>query len=180
MPRTKDHFIKVELRLMHDPRFLVLSEVDRYRFIGLILLAKQTDNRIPKNFLLIKTFLRTECDASEIEATIECIKQQFPKFRSTKHYYYFKDFPERYTKVHERYTKSTGGDSYRGKEEEEEEEDPLTPLKGGTPPKAADRKTRKAIRELQDHIAGLKGEGANRRAIELAEERLATLKGEPK
>lgn len=92
----REEFIQVELRLWHDPRFLTLSAENRYCYLGLIAFAKGTNNKIPKNCTSIRTFLRLDCTDAEMQMRLDCIKRAFPKFRSTKHYYFFDGYGERY------------------------------------------------------------------------------------
>lgn len=106
MPYTNIVFVKLEKRLLNDHRWFMMSESAQLIYIKLILLAAETNNKIPKNNPNMRIFapdmrfenkalrqaLRSKLDPSEFNKCIEEIKNNFPKFLSNKHYYYFKDF----------------------------------------------------------------------------------------
>ena len=58
MPRTRHEFVKLEIRLMNDPRFFMLSEYDQLLYIKLLCLAKQTRNHIRKDWRAIGEYAR--------------------------------------------------------------------------------------------------------------------------
>ena len=123
MPRSKHEFIKIEMRLFNDPRFLELDDFEKLTYIHLIALAKQTKNKITKKLPLIKVYLRSERKASEIKVTVERIKRIFPNFRSNKHFYYFTSYDERYAYGTPKGNGDMGVDEEKEKEKEKDEED---------------------------------------------------------
>lgn len=51
-------WVKLYYALLDDPEFFLLSECDRYRYIGLILVASRCNNRVKNNKSYLKAMLR--------------------------------------------------------------------------------------------------------------------------
>jgi len=92
MPYKNIHWIKLEKRLLNDYRFYSLSSSAQLNYIKFLMLAAETNNKIPKNLGLIKQSLRSDQDESEIESNIQEIKSNFPKFKENKHFYFFREW----------------------------------------------------------------------------------------
>jgi len=92
MPYRNIVFVKLEKRLLNDPRWYMLSEAAQLNFIRFMLLAAETYNRIPKNLEAIRKAFKTEQDLTTLEKTIKEIRDNFPKFKENKKLYYFADF----------------------------------------------------------------------------------------
>jgi len=58
MARIKREFIQLDQRLFNDPRFYMLTGFEQLVYIKLISMAKQTDNKIPKDFKAIALYMR--------------------------------------------------------------------------------------------------------------------------
>lgn len=92
MPYKNIVFAKLEKRLFHDHRWYMMSETAQLNYIRFILFAAETYNKIPKNLEAIKKSFKTDQDLETIERTIREIKENFPKFKENKHFYYFDEF----------------------------------------------------------------------------------------
>lgn len=95
MPFTNIHWIKLERRLLNDYRFYSMDEGAQLIFMKLLMLAAETNNKIPKNYALIKSSLRSHQTESKIEEHIKEIKKSFPKFKENKSFYFFREWSNR-------------------------------------------------------------------------------------
>ena len=95
MPYKNIVFVKLEKRILNDPRWYMLGESAQLNFVKLMLFAAETYNKIPKNILAIKKAFKSDQEPYKIEETIKEIKKAFPKFKEGKHYYYFQGFSEK-------------------------------------------------------------------------------------
>ena len=114
MPITLREFQKVEIRILDDHRFFTLSDFDQLLYLKLLLVAKKTGNKIPKNPSIIRALLRCSGADSDIESGLIRIKENFPKFNENKYFWYFDDLPSRAFK--------NGTDRDRDKDREKEGE----------------------------------------------------------
>jgi hypothetical protein len=92
MPYKNIHFAKLEKRLLNDPRFYMMSERSQLNYLRFIMLACEMYNKVTKNIEALRLAFKTHQKASEILESIEEIKANFPKFKSNKNFYYFKEF----------------------------------------------------------------------------------------
>lgn len=95
MPYKNIVFVKLEKRLLNDPRWYMMGEISQLNFIRFILLAAETYNKIPKNLVAIKKAFKTDQDLKILEASIEEIRLNFPKLKQNKDFYYFDKFNEK-------------------------------------------------------------------------------------
>ena len=95
MPRISREFIKLEVRLIDDHRFFSLSETEQLIYLKLLVIAKKTNNKIPKNWDVLKACLRTTRTSTEIKVVLKRLKRTFPKFKQTKYFWFFDGFIER-------------------------------------------------------------------------------------
>jgi len=95
MPYANIHWIKLEKRLLNDYRFYTLSEESQLIFLKLLMLAAETNNKIPKNNGVIKNALRSKQSETKIEECINEIKINFPKFKENKGFYFFREWSNR-------------------------------------------------------------------------------------
>lgn len=99
MPYRNIHWIKLEKRLLNDHRFYTLSANGQRIYVKLLMLAGQTNNKVPKNHSILASSLREPLEPIEIGKCLEEIKGNFPKFKETKHYYHFIGFSSRHNQV---------------------------------------------------------------------------------
>lgn len=95
MPYKNIQWIKLEKRLLNDYRFYTLSEEAQLIYLKFLMLAAETNNKIPKNNGVIKTALRTHLSENKIQECIEEIKKNFPKFKENKGFYFFREWANR-------------------------------------------------------------------------------------
>lgn len=96
MSNVTHEFVKVETRLLNDPRFFTLPEQDQLIWLKILMLCKMNQGRIPSQTTTFCALLRTNRDANDIDLTIERLKAAFPKFKSTKHFHYVQGFQKRH------------------------------------------------------------------------------------
>lgn len=121
MPYKNIVFAKLEKRLFHDHRWYMMSEKAQLNYIRFILFAAETYNKIPKNLDAIRRAFKTDQDLADIKSTIKEIKNNFPKFKENKHFYYFDGFDEKTNYIPER--ANLGKSQVSPKEGTDKEED---------------------------------------------------------
>ncbi len=94
MPYRRIHWIKLEIRLLNDPRFFTMSEKSQLIYIKILLLCGQFKNLLPRSYPVLKELLRTSYTEKELNDIIKEIRDNFPKLLSKKDYYYIKGFKE--------------------------------------------------------------------------------------
>jgi hypothetical protein len=85
-------FIKLERRLLNDYRWYQMSFYAQLLYVKLILFAAETYNKIPKVIPLLMSALRMELEIGQFKCALEEVIENFPKFKSNKHFYYFEEF----------------------------------------------------------------------------------------
>lgn len=101
MARFSNEFIKVELRLLDDHRFFELSELEQLMYLKLLVIAKKTENHIPKKYTTLKGLLRSNRSETELHSVLTRLKESFPKFNENKYFWYFRGLKERMHKKYE-------------------------------------------------------------------------------
>ena len=89
------HWIKLEKRLLNDYRFYTMSEDAQLIYVKLLMLAADTGNRMVRSGQVLRQALRCTLQPTQLQECINEIRVNFPKFRSNRYYYYFKDFDNR-------------------------------------------------------------------------------------
>jgi len=79
MSYTNIVFVKLEKRLLNDPRWWTLSEPAQLIYIKLILLAAETYNKIPKNDEILRQALRSRLELQRFRECLVC-KSKFRIF----------------------------------------------------------------------------------------------------
>ena len=95
MPYKTIHWVKLEKRLLNDHRFYTMNEESQLIYVKFLMLAAETNNKIPKNNGIVKIALRSCLSSEKIKKCIEEIKTNFPKFKEHKDFYYFKEWGNR-------------------------------------------------------------------------------------
>lgn len=96
------------MRLFNDPRFFMLTEFERLTYIFLIALAKQTRNRIRKDWRAIGVYMRSNRSPTEVKSAVNRLLSGFDNLHQDKYNLWFSGWDERY--------------DYCGVEEEKEKE----------------------------------------------------------
>lgn len=91
MPYANIHYVKVELRLLNDPRFFTMSDQAQLIYVKLIILCASLNNKVPRKYELLKEHLRTKHSEDELGKLMEEVKSHFPKVLAHKEFYYIKD-----------------------------------------------------------------------------------------
>lgn len=92
MPYKNIVFVKLEKRLLNDPRWWTISEGAQLIYVKLILLAAETYNKIPLNEIVLRDALRSRISIDCFKKCLEEVEKSFPKLRKNKHFRYFAEF----------------------------------------------------------------------------------------
>jgi len=92
-------WIKLEKRLLNDYRFYTMSANSQLFYVKLLLLSAHTTNKIPKSTLILASLTRSALPLVEIDRCIKEIKLNFPKFRESANYYYFRGWQTKHNWV---------------------------------------------------------------------------------
>ena len=92
MPYKNIVFVKLEKRLLNDPRWWTMSDEAQLIYVKLILLAAETYNKIPLNDNVLREALRSRLELKSFQKCLKEIEQNFPKLRKNKHFRYFGEF----------------------------------------------------------------------------------------
>lgn len=85
-------WIKLEKRLLNDYRFYSMSEDSQLLYVKLLLLSAETTNKIPKDTQIIRSLTRSSLTNIEMGISLKEIQKNFPKFKSTRGFYYFQEW----------------------------------------------------------------------------------------
>lgn len=96
MARSRYEFIKIELRLFSNFKFLMWNDFTQNFYIKLIALAKQNNNKVKKDWSAIKAWLRSERSPRDIEETFERIVSDMKNIGQNRWEFWFLDWDERY------------------------------------------------------------------------------------
>jgi len=97
MPYRTLHWVKLELRLLDDHRFFLMTEKAQLTFLKLLILCGKCQNKVPKMPSALRTLLRVSYTDQELLGVMDEIKKNFPKVLENNGFYKIKDFSE---KVH--------------------------------------------------------------------------------
>ena len=89
MARLSREFVKLETRIINDYRFFTMSEFEQLVYIKLLSISRSTSNQIPKKTGVLCELLRTKRSVTEVKSAVKRIKDNFPKFKENKYFYYF-------------------------------------------------------------------------------------------
>ena len=93
MPYTNIHWIKLQLELLNDKRFIFdCNEEQRLLFLGLLLLAGVTKNMTPDDENFLKNRLNLSLEPQKIRKNLDFLLQKFPKTVSVDGYIKFRNF----------------------------------------------------------------------------------------
>ncbi len=105
MPYSNIHWIKLQLEILNDKRFIFDCDNDqKWFYIGLLLLAGSTNNQIPDDENFLKNRLNLPENSSKIRENIAFLLKTFPKMISKNGVIKFKNF----NKLHNRLGNSEG------------------------------------------------------------------------
>lgn len=108
MARSRYEFIKIELRLFSNFKFLMWDDFTQNFYIKLIALAKQNNNKVKKDWSAINAWLRGDRQSRDgqethkrsprdIKETFERIVRDMGNIGQNRWEFWFKDWDERYS-----------------------------------------------------------------------------------
>ena len=121
MARLSREFVKLETRLLNDPRFFEMTERGKLVYILLLALARSFDNKITRRLPTLKALLRVKWSEDDISLVIKEIREHFPNFKSNKYFYYFTGYEERL--LGKKLNSPISKNNYCVDEDEDEDED---------------------------------------------------------
>ena len=92
MPYKNIVFVKLEKRLLNDPRWWTMSDNAQLIYIKLMLLAAETYNKMPLSDSILSQAIRTSSNSKEFQRAYNEIVLNFPKLKTGKHFRYFDEF----------------------------------------------------------------------------------------
>lgn len=92
MPYKNIVFVKLEKRLLNDPRWWTMSTYSQLIYIKLMLLAAETYNKIPLNEVVLIKSMRLSLGLNKFRNYLNEILVNFPKLKKNKHFMYFDEF----------------------------------------------------------------------------------------
>jgi hypothetical protein len=104
MPYKNIVFVKLEKRLLNDPRWWIMSEHAQLIYVKLILLAAETYNKLPLNDIVLKEALRSRLELNDFQICLKEIQKSFPKFKRNKYFRYFAEFDSKTNYIKDRGT----------------------------------------------------------------------------
>jgi hypothetical protein len=100
MPYKHIYWIKLQVRLLNDPRFFLMSDKAQLFYIKLLLLCGSNGNKVTRKWEILSQLLRaTGTTEAEGEAVFKEIRSNFPKVLVNNSFYYIKGFKEEHNWV---------------------------------------------------------------------------------
>ena len=99
MPYRNIHWIKLEIRLLNDPRFFLMSKEAQLIYIKILMLCGQNNNKVHCKYPILRELLRTDLNEPNLEKIMEEIKTNFPKVIQHKDFYSIKGFSQKHNQV---------------------------------------------------------------------------------
>ena len=96
MPYTKIHWIKLEIRLLNDPRFFLISEKAQLLYLKLLLGLGQSGGKVSLNWSILGQVLRLNWKEDEFKVAFAEIKSNFPKVIINNGFIAIKDFKNKH------------------------------------------------------------------------------------
>ena len=109
MPYKNINWVKLEKRLLNDYRYYSMSQPARLLYIEMMMIAAQTNNKIPANPETLKSITRSPYEPEEIAKLIEEIRKSFPKLKKESNFYKFSEWSSRTNQRSEGYPRDIPG-----------------------------------------------------------------------
>jgi hypothetical protein len=114
MPYANIVFVKLQIELLRDFRFTdQLNDRQKLLYLGLILVAGASGNKIPAEYGYIKRVLNLESTPEQIESDIKFIMQIYPKCLHSNGMIQFENFDRIHSYVREKNRMSEGKNKAR-------------------------------------------------------------------
>lgn len=156
-------FVKLEKRLLNDPRWWTMSSYAQLIYIKLMLLAAETYNKIPLNDEIVRQAVRCELGLVEFRRCMDEIRINFPRLKKNKHFMYFQEFetktnwlPSEQLLSNRRAIAKTAAylDLDQDKEKEKEKKPPTPKKNIGLFRETTEKKIKEKIAETNHHKLG--------------------------
>lgn len=109
MPYANIYWVKLKLELLNDKRFIFdLDDSQKWLFIGLLLLAADTNNKVPNDESFIKSRLNLQNSPEIIRKNLQFILSKFPKLVNKDKCLKFKNFKKMHNPLKDAQRKSKG------------------------------------------------------------------------
>lgn len=92
-------WIKLEVRLLNDPRWFLMTEEAQLLYVKLLLCAGLHGNSIPTSWEVLRHILRSEMSEADFLMFFEEIKRNFPKVVEDKGVIHIKDFSDNHNQI---------------------------------------------------------------------------------
>ena len=172
MPYRNIVFIKLEKRLLNDPRWWTMSSYAQLIHIKLMLLAAETYNKIPLNDNVLRQAMRSELGESEFKKYLNEVFRNFPKYKRNRYFRYIEEFETKTNWVNPKELRrnSKGTLKVAVDQDQDQDQDKDQEVEGGLFTKDQEKRIKSKIAEKNHH--SINGE-ANTAAFESLMESLA-------
>lgn len=92
MPYKYIVFVQLQRRLLNDHRWWTMSDISQLIYIKLLLVAAETNNKIPLNDKVLIQMMRMSLGTTEFLRCLKEISANFPNFKKNKHFRYVLGF----------------------------------------------------------------------------------------
>lgn len=129
MPYKNIVFVKLEKRLLNDPRWWTMTDHAQLFYVKMLMAAAELRNKIPTDPSVFRQLLRSELGIEQFNKCIKEVLENFPRIKiisiNNKNFYYFSNFHEytNYVQKKEIQRKSQGNPKDVLDKEKEEEGD---------------------------------------------------------
>src|SRR3990167_2036278 len=131
MPYKNIVFVKLEKRLLNDPRWWTMRSYSQLLYIKMLMVAAENRNKIPFDPTIFRGLVRCELSIAEFNKCVQEVLQNFPRIKRRSidgnNFYYFSNFHEytNYIPKKEKLGKSRGNpkDALDKEKEEDKEKD---------------------------------------------------------
>ena len=158
MPYRNIVFVKLEKRLLNDPRWWTMSDYSQLIYIKLMLLAAETYNKIPLNDDVVMRAVRCSLGLKEFKRCMGEIARNFPKLKKNKHFRYFEEFEHKTNWVNPKETPGNSqgvqkavSDQDQEKDQEKEKDKRKKKPQGGLFSESQERQIKTKIAQTHDY-----------------------------
>lgn len=111
MPYRNIVWIKLEKRLLGDYRWYSMSNDSQLIYIKLLLLAAETNNKVPQSWSVLRSIFRLAISEERFKECLREIEANFPKLKKVKGLYKIGEFMKKHNRVVPRTAQDTPEDN---------------------------------------------------------------------